>query len=63
VRLLHDNVFRRLCRARDLIHEQPGEPLTVARLAREAGVSPYHFVRLFHDASSRRLISRRPGTS
>jgi AraC-like DNA-binding protein len=50
VRLLHDDVFRRLCRARDLIHEQPAEPLTVPRLAREAGVSPCHFVRLFHGA-------------
>ncbi len=50
MKVLHDDVFRRLCRARDLIHEQCAEPLTVAQLARAAGVSPYHFLRLFREA-------------
>jgi len=50
VKVLHDDVFRRLCRARDLVHERSAEPLTGARLARTAGVSRYHFLRLFRDA-------------
>jgi AraC-like DNA-binding protein len=50
VKVPHDDVFRRLCRARDQVHERCAEPLTVARLARAAGVSRYHFLRLFRDA-------------
>lgn len=49
MKVLHDDVFRRLCRARDLVHERCSEPLTVAQLARTAGVSRYHFLRLFRD--------------
>jgi AraC-like DNA-binding protein len=49
-RLLHDDVYRRLCRARDFIHEQHAESLTLEGMAREAGVSPYHFLRLFREA-------------
>jgi len=52
-RLLHDDVFRRLCRARALIQEQPGEPLTVAQLAAAAGLSPFHFLRTFREAFQR----------
>ena len=48
--LLHDDVFRRLCRARDLMHERPGDRLTLAALARAAGISRFHFLRLFRDA-------------
>ena len=50
MKVVHDDVFRRLCRARDLVHERSAEPLTVAQLARSAGVSRYHFLRLFRDA-------------
>ena len=50
MKAVHDDVFRRLCRARDLVHERSAEPLTVAQLARSAGVSRYHFLRLFRDA-------------
>ena len=50
MRVLHDDVFRRLCRARDLVHERCSERLTVAQLALTAGVSRYHFLRLFRDA-------------
>ncbi len=39
-----------LVRSRDLIHTQWDEPLGVARLAREAGLSPYHFIRAFERA-------------
>jgi AraC-like DNA-binding protein len=36
----------RLCRARDLLQESPGN-VRVAQAAREAALSPYHFIRLF----------------
>src|SRR5687767_1791369 len=49
-RLLHDDVFRRLCRARDEIHARHGEPLSLAGLARAAGLSRFHFLRCFREA-------------
>ena len=48
--LLPDDVFRRLCRARSFLHEHHAEPLTIARLAREAGISRFHFLRLYRRA-------------
>jgi AraC-like DNA-binding protein len=45
--LLKPDVFRGLCRARDLLHEVPERPLSVEEVAREAGISPYHFIRQF----------------
>ena len=48
--LLHDDVFRRLCRARDHVHAHYDEPLRLADLARQAGLSRYHFLRAFRDA-------------
>jgi len=47
--LLAPDVFRRLCRARDLLQRDP-EPdasPSVADVARGAGISPYHFIRQF----------------
>ena len=49
-RVLHDETFRRLLRARDAIHARFGEPLELAGLAREASLSPFHFLRLFRGA-------------
>jgi AraC-like DNA-binding protein len=49
-RLFHDDVFRRLCRARDYLHEHQSEPISLSALAREASISRYHFLRLFHEA-------------
>jgi AraC-like DNA-binding protein len=40
----------RLLRARDAIHVRYSEPLQLAALAREAALSPFHFLRLFRDA-------------
>src|SRR4051812_23042787 len=40
----------RLLRARDAIHARPGAPLSIATLAREAALSPFHFPRLFRAA-------------
>jgi AraC-like DNA-binding protein len=49
-RLLHDDVFIRLCRARDYLHAHHSEPLSLADQASQAAISPYHFLRLFRDA-------------
>jgi AraC-like DNA-binding protein len=38
----------RVTRAVRAIERQPDAPLTVAQLAREARLSPYHFLRTFH---------------
>jgi AraC-like DNA-binding protein len=40
-------LFQRLCRARELIEERFTEPLSVAGLARHAGLSRFHFLRQF----------------
>src|SRR3954449_5283622 len=48
--MVHDDSFRRLLRARDAIHARYAEPLDLRALAREAALSPYHFLRLFRDA-------------
>lgn len=40
-------VFTRLCRARELL-EEPTEPLASVRdIARDVGISPFHFIRQF----------------
>ena len=39
--------YRRLVRARDRIEDAYAEPLALADLARTAGLSPFHFLRLF----------------
>lgn len=45
--LLRHEGFRRLCRARDLLRE-PREPSpSIADLAREVQISPFHFIRQF----------------
>jgi AraC-like DNA-binding protein len=45
--LLRHDGFRRLCRARDLLRE-PREPSpSIADLAREVQISPFHFIRQF----------------
>lgn len=48
-RIVYAPTLRRLLRARELVHERFAEPLTNAELARAAGLSPYHFLRLFHE--------------
>ena len=42
--------FRGLVHSRDLIHARWDEALPVADLAREAGLSPHHFIRVFERA-------------
>ena len=45
--MLATDTFLRLCRARDLLREVPDSPLTVEAVARESGMSPFHFIRQF----------------
>ena len=48
--VLHDESFRRLLRARDAIHARYAQSLRLEDLAREAALSPFHFLRLFRSA-------------
>lgn len=45
--LLRHAGFRRLCRARDLLTEPTDLPLSIADIARDAQMSPSHFIRQF----------------
>jgi AraC-like DNA-binding protein len=45
--LLRHEGFRRLCRARDLLREVNEAPLSIAEVAREVQISPFHFIRVF----------------
>jgi AraC-like DNA-binding protein len=45
--LLPPDVFRRLCRSRELLREVRERPLAITDIAREAGMSPFHFIRRF----------------
>jgi len=51
--MLHQDTVIRLLRARDAIHARYPEPLSLAQLAREAALSPFHFLRLFRAAFGR----------
>lgn len=44
---MHDDVFRRLCRARDRIAAEAAGPISLEEAAREAGLSKFHFLRMF----------------
>ncbi len=46
-RLLHDDTFRRLCRARDLLAAEYQSSVSLHQAASEACLSPFHFHRLF----------------
>jgi len=45
--LLRHEGFRRLCRARDLLREVREPSLTIAEVAREVQISPFHLIRQF----------------
>jgi AraC-like DNA-binding protein len=45
--LLRHEGFRRLCHARDLLRESREPSPTIEQLAREVGISPFHFIRQF----------------
>jgi AraC-like DNA-binding protein len=64
--LVHDETFRRLCRARDLLAAEYQSQVLLDTAAREACLSPFHFHRLFratfgetpHDFLTRRRMDR-----
>lgn len=45
--MLRNDAYVRLCRAKDMLREINEIPLSIHDVAREAMVSPYHFIRLF----------------
>src|SRR5688572_13372626 len=45
--MLDKGALRRLCTARDMLREQHGRPLSIQQVAREAAMSPFHFIRQF----------------
>jgi AraC-like DNA-binding protein len=45
-----EELYRRLCRARDFLHDHAAMPLTVEEMAAEACLSPFHFMRTFKRA-------------
>jgi AraC-like DNA-binding protein len=46
--MLTTESFVRLCRARDLLAEVHERPLSIDAIAREAAMSPFHFIRQFN---------------
>lgn len=47
---LSDPMLRRVPRARDRLHDEYAEPLTIETLAATAGLSRWHFQRCFREA-------------
>jgi AraC-like DNA-binding protein len=46
--LLRHDTFSRLCRARELLENVPwGQPISIKAVARDVGISPFHFIRQF----------------
>jgi AraC-like DNA-binding protein len=46
--MLTTDALARLCRARDMLREVHERPLTIDDVAREAAMSPFHFIRQFN---------------
>src|SRR5688572_25313219 len=46
--MLHQELLRRLCLARDLLRSEEEPRLPVSAIARHAGLSLFHFIRLFN---------------
>ena len=45
--MLANDAFLRLCRAREMLRVVADRPLTIDEVAREAAMSPFHFIRQF----------------
>ena len=45
--MIDRHALRRLCSARDMLREQHDRPLSIQEVAREAAMSPFHFIRQF----------------
>jgi AraC-like DNA-binding protein len=46
-KLVPEDIFQRVLRARERLHDAYDEPLTVASLAQAACLSPFHFLRVY----------------
>ena len=46
--MLTPHAFRRLCTARDLLRDTADRTVSIREVAREASMSPFHFIRQFH---------------
>jgi AraC-like DNA-binding protein len=47
---MDQDVYRRLCKARDLMDDCYSDLLDLKQISQEASLSPYHFLRLFKQA-------------
>ena len=45
--MIHPELLSRLCHARDLLRDWEDEPLSVSEVARNSGLTRFHFIRLF----------------
>ena len=45
--MIHPELLTRLCRARDLLRDWEDEPRPVSGVARDSGLTHFHFIRLF----------------
>src|SRR5215831_1950103 len=45
--MIHPELLRRICHARDLLQDWEDEPLSVSAVARNSGLTRFHFIRLF----------------
>src|SRR5438552_2038036 len=45
--MIHPELLTRLCRARDLLRDWEDGPLSVIAVARNSGLTRFHFIRLF----------------
>ena len=46
--MLAPDAFVRLCRAREMLRDVDDRPLSIDEVAREAAMSPFHFIRQFN---------------
>ena len=46
---MDEDIYKRLCRAREFMDDCYGLPLTLDQISSEACISAYHFHRLFRD--------------
>jgi AraC-like DNA-binding protein len=64
--MIHSELLRRLCYARDLLRDWENEPQSITAVARASGLTRFHFIRLFkamfgetpHQYRSRSQIER-----
>src|SRR5215471_11863213 len=45
--MIHPELLKRLCRARDVLRDWQDEPIPVSQVAEASGLTQFHFIRLF----------------